>query len=1425
MKLRDAHANNLAGIDLDLPLHTWTAVTGVSGSGKSTLVFDTLVREGRQRFLGSSSARARRALGKLGPAEVAHIEGLPVPLGIGAGRLVRSERSTVGTLSGLLDPLRLVWARQGSDGPHRRGDFSFNSAGACPTCDGRGDVADIDRALLVVHPERSIRAGALGPTLPNGYTVYSQVTVDVLDQVCRAHGFDIDTPWQDLDPAQHEVIFCGSDRLEVPFGKHSLESRLKWEGITARPREVGHYRGLLPVMRETLQRSPNPNILRYATRRTCPDCQGTRLGPVGRTTTVGRWTLVEVAATPLDRLEAVLDGLEGPVVEAVRPAMVDRIRLACTLGLGHLALERPSTTLSDGELQRTRLLAQLGLAMGGLLIAFDEPTLGLHPTAHPGLQQAIERLVALGNTVLTVDHDPAFVTAAPRRLTLGPGAGPEGGRIVHHGPTGEDPLGGTPRAGRQREVDREIVLADVRHRGLDTDLRLGRDVLNVLMGPSGAGKSTLLFDSLVPALEGDEGAYGAVTGADGLAVETVDATPIGRTPRSTVATYTGLLDVLRKVFAATPDAKARNLRATHFSHNTRAGRCPDCEGRGVQRIGLHLMTDVERPCPTCDGQRYREEVLGVLWEGRTIASLLALSVDEARTVLGDVPRAAELVEALASLGLGHLALGRSSTTLSRGEAQRVKLAVALAARGERRLLLLDEPDRGLHPVDLARLLAGLQGLVDAGHTVVCISHRPALWHAADRLLEVSDGRCRVADPPVVEARRPSMVVGQAPAHIALTGVRTNTLRDVDVAFPHGKLTVVCGPSGSGKSSLVFDTLVAEADRRFGETLPFEVRRHLRRLPAPELDDASGLTPTVALRQDAGPPGSRSTLATTSGLGPWLRLLYAREGRLDGRPCGLTASHFARSEAVGRCAVCEGERTVRVVSVDRLVTHPDRSLRAGTLAGTRPGRFFGEPDGRHLAVLGASVDLDTPWTDLSDADRARALHGDPTVRTVTWSFVRGRRRGEHVLEEAWPGFVPLVEAEARKRAGRKDAADWWTPFDTVACEACAGTGLASPARDVRWNGRTLAELGALPLGQLAEVLDGPTDLAPLVDRCRALVADLRVLGVTAPVDTPLGALDPGMRQRIRLAGLSTSGLTGLTVVLDEPDAGLPAGEHAALVAHLRGLVDAGHTVIAVSHASALLRAADHLIELGPGAGAAGGRVVGTGPAVRDGEGPTARALRNGLPALPARLEQVDRPMLLALAAEQDLTTRSQASTLAYALDWMKPLQKRFAAAGPLKPAAFSHHSASGRCPVCKGSGAERIALDALADLSLPCPACDGARYRPEVLAVQVDGRSVADVLAAPVSALANVVPALADRVATAGSLGLGHLPVGAPLRTLSGGERQRVDLLAAVTSPPSVLLLDDPLRGLHPVDVPPVLEVLDALPATTRILAYLPTYGP
>jgi excinuclease ABC subunit A len=1272
--IRRAAENNLRDVDVDIPHGRMTVVTGVSGSGKSSLVFDVIYREARRRYLETFSSYARQFLGKLRRPEVGLVHGLSPAVAVSQRVSTPGPRSTVGTLTGLHDDLRLLFARLGRSPDGRRLSrrmFSFNSVeGACPACRGLGVEDRIDPELLITDPARTLRQGALTLTTPNGYIIYSQVTMDVLDEVCRAHGFSVDVPWRELTDAQRDTVLNGSERVLVRYGKHPLESRLRWKGIVARPREEKFYKGILPVMETILKTKRNKNILRFARTLPCRACGGRRLRPESLRVTVSGRSISDLSERSVRGLADDVRRLafappDRAAGEAVRESLLRKTDLLERLGLGYLRLDRAADSLSGGEIQRIRLAAQAGSGLRGMLYVLDEPTVGLHPVDTARLLDLLGELRDGGNTVLVVEHDEDVMRAADRLIDLGPGAGEAGGRVLYQGaPAG---IGRLPRGrsatrdfltgdrvpavrSKGRPGSGRILLRGARKynlRGIDVEFRLG--ALNVVTGVSGAGKSTLVRRVLAERLRA--GRFGPGPDVDGLLVEgtvgrvvEVDQSPIGRTPRSNPATYTKISDRIRDLFAALPESRVRGFDKSRFSFNVPGGRCETCQGAGLLQIGMHFLGDVDVPCPDCEGRRFNDETLAVRDRGKTIHDVLEMSVGEAAAFYAGAPRLAADLAVLERLGLGYLKLGQSSTTLSGGEAQRVKLASELsqAASGPC-LYVLEEPTTGLHRADVESLVEALQGLVSLGRTIIAVEHHPDVIRAADWVVDLGPGSgeeggrvvaCGAPDEIAAcaasltgralrgeytadagrAASRPRRPEADGP--IVLEGVSTHNLHAVDVRIPFRKFTVLCGPSGGGKSSLAFDTLFAAARQAYIESFSAYVRSLIDKGERADLAAARGLTPPIAVARSSAAPHPRSTVGTMTEIYDYYRLLYARAGapppELRGRP--LSASMFSFNHEQGACPGCKGLGTMTVTDPERLITDPAKSLLAGAMDGTKTGRFYGDPHGQFVAALkaagdAAGMDFSKPCRDLTEAERTLALHGTGgRVYDIVWSYKRGKRAGDFRFRGPWKGFAVLVAEEyERKHADHRGEAVRILMKDDP-CPACGGRRLKPASLAVTYRGLDIAELAALTVAQgfaffKEEEEDGR---APLDARAAAVTAALREeilrrLGLIRDVgldylglDRASATLSGGEAQRLRLAGLLGVKLRDVTFVLDEPTLGLHPRDTGTLLGLIRDLTAEGNTVVAVEHDLDVVRAADHVLDLGPGAGRDGGRIVAAGP---------------------------------------------------------------------------------------------------------------------------------------------------------------------------------------------------------------------------------------
>lgn len=846
IRIRGAHLHNLREVDVEIPRERLVAFTGISGSGKSSLAFGTLHGEAQRRYLESVAPFARRLIAGAVDPQVRSVEGLPPTVAMGQQRGGGTARSSVATITALSNTIRLLYSRAGEYpqgmelGPRGRLDsdaFSPNTpTGMCPVCHGLGVQHVPTEESMVPDPSLSIADGAIAswPGAWNGKN---------LRDICRELGIDIDLPWRELPEQTRQWVLFTDEHPVVTVhpvrGAHQVQ--LEYQGTFSSAASL-----LMRTLAETGSASMRARALRFVESRPCPECDGRRLTRAALSVTWSGEPIDRLQARPLDELLQLLEDRRaeldrraekgqrlGPGEEAEHLLLQDgcsTLRSVVGLGLGHLSLDRSSLSISPGEMQRLRLAVQLRSGLFGVVYVLDEPSAGLHPSEARQLMAVLRRLVGAGSSVCLVEHDMELVRGCDWVVDVGPGAGTQGGRILHSGPvdqlqdvaesaTGRFLRASTPpeqiRGGPVRVSEQRLRLRGVRRNtldGIDAEFPIG--ALTALTGVSGSGKSSLLDalgDATAQHLEGsgvvdleagdpEETGEGSeaeqqrrpgttVAAAEGLEevrrLVRITQKPIGRTPRSDLATYTGLFDHVRALFADTPEARSRGWKAGRFSFNTTPGRCPHCQGQGQVEVELVFLPGSWTVCPVCHGTRYDDETLSVRWEGRTIAEILELTVAEALAVFAEEPSDEEAahrprsasqrrrvdairrpLEALGALGLGYLRLGQPATELSGGEAQRIKLASELHRTGRSRTLyLLDEPSTGLHPADAERLLRVLHGLARDGATVVMAEHRPEAIRTADHVIDLGPGAGRrggtvvAAGTPEQVAADPDSVTG------------------------------------------------------------------------------------------------------------------------------------------------------------------------------------------------------------------------------------------------------------------------------------------------------------------------------------------------------------------------------------------------------------------------------------------------------------------------------------------------------------------------------------------------------------------------------------------------------------------------------------------------------------------------------------------
>ncbi|MFD1874751.1 excinuclease ABC subunit A [Hymenobacter bucti] len=795
VRVRGAREHNLQNVDVDIPRDALVVFTGVSGSGKSSLAFGTLYAEAQRRYLESVSPYARRLFHQLLVPEVDSVDGLPPAVALQQQRGGGTTRSSVGSVTTLSNLLRMLYSRAG-DYPKNQPiiyaeGFSPNTPeGACPTCHGLGRVYEATERSMVPDDALTIRERAIAawPTAWGG-----QNQRDILVSL----GYDVDKPWRDLPQKERDWILFTDEQPVVPvYPGYSPEETRRALRRQEQPNYMGTFssarRHVFHSFANTQSAQMKKRALQFMLSTECPLCHGKRLRPESLSVTFAGLDIADISRLPLKALAALLrpyaesEVNRGADYDAQFPEKVivtqriaddlcGRLGVLLDLGLGYLTLERSTPTLSPGELQRLRLATQVRSNLFGVVYVLDEPSAGLHPVDTAALLKALGGLRRAGNSLFVVEHELEVIKQADWIIDVGPGAGEQGGHILYSGPLAglanvaesqtrpylfdQAPL--APRA--PREPSGWLRLRGVtRHNlnRLDADFPLG--VFTSVTGVSGSGKSTLVSQVLVELVarhlgqeiapeepEGDalERADEAATEGritEGIAqisrLVRVDQQPIGRTPRSNMATYTGLFDHVRKLFAATPAARQRRYDAGRFSFNVAKGRCENCQGEGFVMVELLFLPSVYTPCPVCHGTRYNAKTLEITYREKNIADVLGLTVDAAWEFFAEEPAVQRALTVLREVGLGYLRLGQPATELSGGEAQRIKLAAELQRppRGHS-LYVLDEPTTGLHPADVEKLLKQLHGLVDAGNTVVVVEHDMHVVATSDWVIDIGPG--------------------------------------------------------------------------------------------------------------------------------------------------------------------------------------------------------------------------------------------------------------------------------------------------------------------------------------------------------------------------------------------------------------------------------------------------------------------------------------------------------------------------------------------------------------------------------------------------------------------------------------------------------------------------------------------------------------
>ena len=1213
------------------------------------------------------------------------------------------------------------------------GLFSYNSPiGACTHCRGFGRVIDVDWDKVVPDRRKTIAGGAIRPWSGKS-TTYER---KILERHCKRAGVPLDVPYGKLTKAQTSSLIEG-DGGNWRTGFPGLRRWFKW--METRAYKM-HVRVLLSRYRKYIE---------------CEACKGTRFKPEVLAYRLRGLTLPEFYALSVREAHAFLTPLSeqtgrDPSLTQILSECRLRLSTLDAVGLHYLTLDRAARTLSGGELQRVSLTSALGASLTGTLFVLDEPTVGLHPADVATLLPVVRQLARADNVVIVIESDEHFLREADRVIELGPGAGERGGEVVFDGTSSD-------YASRRAPLDRayaaampQLLLPDVPLKRAQLTLRgaSGNNLKNVRLdvplraltcvtGVSGSGKSSLVLDTLVPAVQqalGDSSVpvlpFEELTGHEAVkSVVFVDQAPLGRTSRGNPATYLGAWELFRKHFARQPRAVEREYSSGTFSFNVPGGRCEACKGEGAETVEMQFLSDVTFSCPQCGGRRFLGPVLDVELAGKNVAEVLELSAVAAAEIFSEYPDILKRLAPLIDVGAGYLRLGQALNTLSGGEAQRLKLAAALAEAAEGALIVLDEPTAGLHALDTLPLVRTLRALVDHGNTVVLVEHDMRVAAASDHVIDLGpsagaeggevvaagtprqvaagEGKTAIAlrsaigrltdvrraGEGVAPSRRATLLPGlqllaagpDAAAAvrsdvIAVRGAREHNLRNVDVDIPRDQLVVVTGPSGSGKSTLAFDVVFAESQRRYLETLSPYVRQYLKQMPRPAVDRVLGAPPSISLEQRSTGGARNSTVATVTEVAHHLRVMFARAGLLHCPDCGLPiearsvaalAEHARKQLGTGQVSVwapivrgrkgahrealslamrsgqkralIDGELVTleRGMKLDRWKEH-DVDLDLGT---ARPGSSeFVALLESGVARADGSVRLQSGKTELLLSTRRacpKCSTGYPELDPRFFSFNTRQGacptcdgQGEIEIEVAKRSKRD-VHARAKEQRGDLYKRESASSVDVLrkTCPDCKGQRLAGLALHTFLDGARITDLLSLDVTATRERLsqikltgrEAKVAELPLKEAMLRLSFLERVGLEYLTLDRPAWSLSGGELQRVRLAAQLGSGLTGLLYVLDEPTIGLHPRDTDRLLSALRDLTAKGCSVLMVEHDAETIRAADHVIDIGPGGGHTGGRVLAQGSPAQLAKNPASLTFASlARPAiLPERRRPVDR----------------------------------------------------------------------------------------------------------------------------------------------------------------------------------------------------------
>ena len=1175
--------------------------------------------------------------------------------------------------------------------------FSFNSSvGACPKCKGFGRIIEVDPKLVI--PDENVSLGE-GAVKAFSGKVYGHCQRE-LENACLSSGISLVKPWKELSVGEKDFVWNGE--------KEYAEGNGKWYGIRA---------FFDWLQKKTYKMHVRVYLSRYRGYFECPDCKGSRLKATSLFWKWKSFTLPDLYALPVDDLLSKISRVPlsgNPKNDLPIENIKSRLGYLQSVGLGYLTLDRSARSLSGGETQRVNLTACLGSSLTDTLFALDEPTIGLHGQDVEKLIGVLRALSDAGNCVCVVEHDEQVIRSADKVIEIGPRPGATGGEISFSGTVSQmvrskKSLTGKWLSGRPKPKSSDITkraapsskaflhLKDLSCHNVDklnAKIPLNRFVC--LAGVSGSGKSTLMEDLIYGHMSLGKTNKNVFSDQDFSETVMIDQSSIVRTPRSNPVLYSDAWGPIKEAFGRTEEAKRRGFSSADFSFNSGNGRCEECSGLGYEIVEMQFLSDLQIPCSHCEGKRFKNEMLEIKLNGLSVFEVLGLTVEEAAETFRQLPKTKRKMEALKRVGLGYLTLGQPLNTLSGGESQRLKLVKYLTTLGKGSLpslLLVDEPTTGLHMDDVDKLLACLREVVQAGHSLLVVEHNRQVLNEADWIIELGPGAGKKGGRIIAEGTPASLmkrstatakVMKASPRgnplqrsggtsrralkreDLRIIGARENNLKNLSVTIPANKFVVVTGPSGSGKSSLAFDVIFAEGQRRFMESMSSYARQFVNQLGKPEIDSLSGISPTVAIEQRVTRGSRKSTVGSTTEIAQFLRLLYSRIGvqlstvnqeRLTSnteaeviagikegfsiskpspkKPSILLAPlvtnrkghhkpivNWAREKGYSWVR-CDGEitRTDEFEGLDRYREHnvevvierwtakpPKNDLEKSV------GKALDLGQGRCLMLSGGGEET---WHSTSRVDPATGkTYPEIEPALLSWNSPKG--------------WCPFCRGYGKILDKHKDHLPanglWWKLEDGDTCPECKGDRLNEISRNIVLYGPqgtrlSLPEVLRLSPSGILSFLKGLKVEKKQKPILRAILPGIvERLGFMEKVgldylslDRETSSLSGGEAQRIRLASQLGSNLSGVLYVLDEPSIGLHPVDNQKLIGSLRDLQARGNSLVVVEHDLETIMQADHLIDIGPGAGRAGGEIVGIGSPekiIKNPNSPTGAHLKKG-----------------------------------------------------------------------------------------------------------------------------------------------------------------------------------------------------------------------